>query len=113
MSQRVDLGGFSGFLTGQRNKIAAAFKEIEELQKLYQGSYTRFKADHDKTLLALDGRSLVAREDDTSRPRGAHHDKQRRAEWQPASCAGPGGRAGSQNVRPTRSCSPWGKLRAR
>ncbi|MBI5031648.1 MAG: hypothetical protein HZB51_14055 [Chloroflexi bacterium] len=53
MSQRVDVNGFLKFIDGQRDKIAKAFKEIEELQKLYQGSYTQFKTNHDKTLLAL------------------------------------------------------------
>ena len=53
MSQRVDVNGFLKFIDGQRDKIAQAFKEIDELQKLYQGAYTRFKTDHDQTLLAL------------------------------------------------------------
>lgn len=53
MSQRVDVNGFLKFIDGQRDKIAKAFKEIEELQKLYQGSYTQFKTNHDQTLLAL------------------------------------------------------------
>ena len=53
MSQTFTADGLSTFLSNQRRQIAAAFSEIEEVQREYQGAYTRFKADHDKTLRAL------------------------------------------------------------
>ncbi len=53
MSQTVTVNEFNTFLANQRHQIAAAFSEIEQVQAEYQGAYTRFKADHDKTLRAL------------------------------------------------------------
>ncbi len=53
MSQTLTANEFSTFLDSQRHRIAAAFTEIEQVQVEYQGAYTRFKADHDKTLQAL------------------------------------------------------------
>jgi len=53
MSQTLTVNEFSTFLGDQRQQIAAAFTEIEQVQVEYQGAYTRFKADHDKTLHAL------------------------------------------------------------
>ena len=62
MSQPVDALGFLNFIDGQNTKINAAFREIEELQKLFQGSYTRFRAEHDKTLAALGAQIESARD---------------------------------------------------
>ncbi len=53
MSQVLTANEFSTFLDDQRHRIAAAFTEIEQMQVEYQGAYTRFKADHDKTLHTL------------------------------------------------------------
>ncbi len=41
------------FLGNERKRIANAFNEVEEIQKDYQGAYTKFKIDHDKTLREL------------------------------------------------------------
>ena len=53
MSQTLDVSEFNTFLDNQNGRISAAFTEIEQLQVEYQGAYTRFKAEHDKTLYAL------------------------------------------------------------
>ncbi len=66
MSQTLDVNEFSTFLEDQRHQIAAAFAEIEQVQREYQGSYARFKADHDKTLRALT-EQIEAQADGTGR----------------------------------------------
>jgi hypothetical protein len=53
MSRTLAANELSAFLSNQRRQIAAAFTEIEQVQVEYQGAYTRFKTDHDKTLRAL------------------------------------------------------------
>jgi predicted nucleic acid-binding Zn-ribbon protein len=53
MNQTLDANEFSAFLGKQRMQITSAFNTIEKMQHEYQGAYTRFKADHDKTLRAL------------------------------------------------------------
>jgi hypothetical protein len=53
MSQTLTANEFTDFLSGQCRQIAAAFAEIEEVQKEFQGAYTRLKAEHDKTLHTL------------------------------------------------------------
>jgi len=53
MSPAYTAPAFYAFLEKERQRIANAFHEIEEIQKDYQGAYTKFKADHDKTLREL------------------------------------------------------------
>ncbi len=53
MSISLNGSEFSDFLQNQRHLISEAFDEIEEVQKEYQGAYTRFKAEHDTTLHTL------------------------------------------------------------
>jgi hypothetical protein len=66
MSLTLAVDELSTFLSNQRRRIAAAFTEIEQVQVEYQGAYTRFKADHDKTLRALTGQ-IESRADGTGR----------------------------------------------
>jgi len=53
MTRMVSPEAFASFIADQRAKIGNAFQEVEQVQVEYQGAYTRFKAEHDKTLLAL------------------------------------------------------------
>ncbi len=55
MSKSLDVSGFDRFLDGQTTWISSAYTEIEQLQAEYQGAYTRFRIEHDKTLYALAG----------------------------------------------------------
>lgn len=66
MSRTLAANELSTFLSNQRRQIAAAFAEIEQVQVEYQGAYTRFKADHDKTLRALTEK-IESRTDGTGR----------------------------------------------
>ncbi|MBI5305888.1 MAG: hypothetical protein HY868_27415 [Chloroflexi bacterium] len=53
MSPAYTTPAFHDFLEKERKRIANAYREVEEIQIDYQGAYTRFKTDHDKTLNAL------------------------------------------------------------
>ncbi len=43
------------WVSDTRGSIASAFREVEQIQSEYQGSYTRLSAEHDQTLGALAG----------------------------------------------------------
>jgi chromosome segregation ATPase len=60
MSPSYTAPAFSDFLQAERKRIAQAFSEVEEIQKDYQGKYTAFKTDHDKTLRELVDQILAA-----------------------------------------------------
>jgi chromosome segregation ATPase len=53
MSRTLSAEAFRDFIADQQQQIARAFQEVEQVQAEYQGMYTRFKADHDRTLLVL------------------------------------------------------------
>jgi hypothetical protein len=53
MSRVFSTSQFQGFLEGERARIATAYREVEELQCLYQGRYVAEKAHHDGALSAL------------------------------------------------------------
>ncbi len=53
MSRSLAAAAFRDFLQAERNKVTNAFQAVEHIQADYQGFYTRFRADHDKTLAAL------------------------------------------------------------
>lgn len=53
MTQTVNANQFLAYITQQRAKIQSAFKETEQAQNEFQGLYTRFRAEHDRTLHAL------------------------------------------------------------
>ncbi len=53
MSRPYTAAAFRDFLQAERNRAANAFQAMEHIQADYQGVYTRFRADHDKTLAAL------------------------------------------------------------
>jgi hypothetical protein len=53
MSRTLRAEELSDWLATERARIANAFREVEQVQVEYQGAYTRFKAEHDTTLLAL------------------------------------------------------------
>ncbi len=49
----VSANEFRNWLQKQQQSIDNAYKEIEQIQAEYQGSYTRFKASHDQMLQTL------------------------------------------------------------
>ncbi len=53
MSRSFAAPAFRDFLQAERNKVSNAFQAMEHIQADYQGVYTRFRDDHDKTLAAL------------------------------------------------------------
>ncbi len=53
MSRSLAAEAFRDFLQAERTKVTTAFQAVEHIQADYQGFYTRFRADHDKTLAAL------------------------------------------------------------
>ncbi len=53
MSPQYDPTSFYDFLQGEGRRIESAFRELEQLQGEFQGAFTRFKTEHDKTLGAL------------------------------------------------------------
>jgi hypothetical protein len=53
MNQLLTANEFNDFLKQQQALVASAFKEVEEAQKEFQGKYTQFKTNHDKTMMAL------------------------------------------------------------
>jgi predicted nucleic acid-binding Zn-ribbon protein len=55
MTRSFNAESFRDFIEDERSKIARAFREVEQVQVEYQGAYTRFKTEHDKTLAALTG----------------------------------------------------------
>ncbi len=67
MSPQYDAASFYNFLAGESKRIAGAFREVEQLQAEFQGAYTRFKTDHDKTLAAL-GEQVLAIDTDQLPP---------------------------------------------
>ncbi len=53
MSRSYKAVEFRDFLQAERSRVANAFQALEHIQADYQGVYSRFRADHDKTLAAL------------------------------------------------------------
>ncbi len=53
MSRSYKAAEFRDFLQAERSRVANAFQALEHIQADYQGVYSRFRADHDKTLAAL------------------------------------------------------------
>ena len=60
MSPSYTAQSFSDLLQNERRRIAQAFAEVEQIQKDYQGKYSAFKIDHDKTLRDLVEQILAA-----------------------------------------------------
>ena len=60
MSPSYTAQSFSEFIQSERQRIAQAFAEVEQIQKDYQGKYSAFKTDHDKTLRDLVEQILAA-----------------------------------------------------